>query len=91
MIEDGQSVRSEAASVISVRQLRIKSSSLTLVRRRSSQDGQELLCVWSLRVDPFLDGPHRGRPAAQVLLRLDECGQIDRLRGENLVSLRTEG
>lgn len=49
---------------------------LTLVRCLSSQDCPELLRIRTLWVDPFLDDLHLVGPAAQVLLRLDESGEI---------------
>ncbi|KAF3857894.1 hypothetical protein F7725_011095 [Dissostichus mawsoni] len=49
----------------------------------SSEDGPELLGLCSLRVGCFLDGQHLDRPAAHVLLRLDEGGHIFRLQTGN--------
>lgn len=56
---------------------------LTLVSSLSSEDRPELLGIWTLWVDPFLDGLHLVRPAAHVLLRLDEGRQIYCLQARN--------
>lgn len=56
---------------------------LTQVWHLSTEDSPELLGVWTLRVNPFLDGLHLICPAAHVLLCLDEGGQIDCLYSQN--------
>lgn len=53
-----------------------KHQGLTLISSLSSQNRPELLGIWNLWVCTFLDGLHLARPAAHVLLCLDEGGQI---------------
>lgn len=54
--------------------LTITGSCLTLISSLSSKDRPEVLGIWTLWVHPFLDGLHLARPAAHVLLCLDEGG-----------------
>lgn len=60
-----------------------RGSCLTLVSGLSSQNGPELLALWTLWVYRFLNGLHLARLAAHVFLCLDEGGQIFCLQSGN--------